>query len=36
MKQHVFYNVDTMNMDEKIAMLKDCVELSYTWIIFAA
>ena len=31
MKQQIFYNVDTLNMDEKITMLKDCRELSYTW-----
>jgi len=31
MKQQVFYNLNTMSMDEKIAMLRDCRELSYTW-----
>jgi hypothetical protein len=31
MKQEVFYNVDKMEMDEIIAMLRDCRELSYTW-----
>ena len=31
MKQQVFYNVNTMNMAKKIAMLRDCMELSYTW-----
>ena len=31
MNQQVFYNMAAMNLDEKIAMLRDCRELSYTW-----
>jgi hypothetical protein len=31
MRQQVFYNVEAMSMDKKIALLCDCMELSYTW-----
>jgi hypothetical protein len=29
--EFIFYNTKNLNVDEKLSMLKDCMEISYKW-----